>query len=214
MSDDVSLADEPTPDIDEAVDVSPGVDAEDFDFEAFLSGVRPTRRAIKVYARADLVAKMEEAAGGLRDDMPAQAKKQVLKEVTRLREEFEASGVWFIAEARSQEWVNQFREDAAKKVGDTGPEDAKSDELTPAQIQARTKITLMQTAAQVVSPTNVTAEGLERLGNLAPTELNKIIAAVTVANVQSAGSAQVLTRDFSQGHSGKNVQRRGSSSRN
>lgn len=213
-SDDRSLADDLTPAIDEAVDVTPGVDAEDFDFEAFLSGVRPTRRAVKVYARADLVAQMEEVAGGYRDDLPAQAKKKVLAEVTRLRDEFEASGRWFVAEARSSEWVEKFREDATKKAGDTGPLDAEQDDLTEAQKSAREKVTLMQTAAQVVSPSGVTVDGLERLGDIAPAELNKIIAAVTFANRQSAGSAQVLTRDFSQGHSAKSGQRRGSSSRN
>lgn len=196
------------------VDVTPEVDVEDFDFEAFLSGVRATRRAVKVYARADLVAQMEEVAGGYRENMPAAAKKKILAEVTRLRDEFEASGRWFVAEARSSEWVEKFREDATQRAGDTGALDAEQDDLTPEQVKARQQVTLMQTAAQIVSPSGVTVDGLERLGQIAPAELNKVIAAVTFANRQSAGSAQVLTRDFSQGRSAKTPPQRGTSSRN
>lgn len=213
-TEDRSLADEAKQGHDDIVDASPAIDAEDFDFEEFLSGVRPTRRAVKVYARADLVAQMEEVAGGFRDDLPAQAKKKVLAEITALREQFEASGRWFVAEARSAEWVEKFREDASKTAGDTGSLDAAEDDLTPEQIRARQRVTLMQAAAQVVSPKGVTTEGLERLGEVAPAELNKIIAAVTFANRQSAASAQVLSRDFSPAPSAKSGQRRGSSSRN
>lgn len=202
---DESLADEGT----EVVDATgPQVEAEDFDWNAFLSGVRSTRRAVKVYGRADLVADMEEAAGNYRDDMPAQEKKRLVAEITRLRDEFEASGRWFVAEARSSDWQEKFRKDAAKRLGvDIGEDES---DPSPEQVAGRKAVQTEQAAAQIVSPTGVTAEGLARLGEINEGELNKIVTAVAFANGQQAQSAGVLKRDFSPAPS---AQKRGSTKR-
>lgn len=187
---------------DPSVDVSPDVDAEDFDFGAFLDGVRATRRAVKVYARADLVAQMDEVAGGYRDDLPAQAKKKILAEVTRLSEEFEASGRWFVTEARSKEWIDDFRAKTARRLGVDPADSVEADgDLTPEQREARKAVLLEQVAAQVVVPSGVTAEGLARLGQVNVGELNKIVTAMAYANSQSA--AKGMARDFSPAPSAK-----------
>lgn len=200
MTDDETLASAPV----ETVDVTETQTVEDFDFESWLAGARPTRRAVKVYGRADLVAQMDEVAGGYRDDLPAARKREIAGEVERLKGEFEASGRWFVLEARSSEWQDRFRKDTAKSLGvDIASEDTPLEELTHAQVDARRVVTLHQAAAQVASPSGVTPEGLARLGEINEGELNKIIVAAVMANSKTAQSADVLTRDFSPKPSGK-----------
>lgn len=203
-----------TPEAPEVVDASAALDAEDFDWEQFLAGARPTRRAVKVYARADLVGRMEEVAAQYRDDMPAAQKKKIAAEVTALRDQFESSARWFVAEKRSSDWVKTFRKDTAARLGlDVGDESEDAD-VTDEQQAARRRVTLEQAAAQIVTPSGTTADHLERLGDINEGELNKVIVAVQFANTQMAQAASVVTRDFSQGRSGKTPPKRGSSSLN
>lgn len=187
----------------ETVDVTPEIDAEDFDFESFLAGARPTRRAVKIYRRADLVAAIEEAAGPLLqreddDHRPLNAaEKKAAKEVARLREEFEASGVWFVAEARSRDWQTKTREEIAKRLGLDLGDDVPADEVTDAHREARYTVSLHMAAEQIAIPSGATAEGLRRLGQINEGELTKVLVAVYTANAQQAQAAGVLTRDFS-----------------
>lgn len=193
----------------ESVDVTPDVKAEDFDWDAFLHGVRPTRRAVKVYQRADLVAVMEEAAGGYRDDLPAAEKRKIRDEVLRLREQFEASGRWFVAEARSADRIDKVRQDAADRHGITlPPADAKGDDaLIPRADYDKIERAILADAIAI--PSGTTEERLAALAEHAPTEYPKLLVAMRAANSKLAQSAEVLTRDFSQGRS----EGRGSSSR-
>lgn len=212
MSDDRSLADVPG----EAfglVDVSPEVEPEDFDFEAFLSGVRPTRRAVQVFARADLVAVMEEVAGEYAaaedDGAPAAKRKAIAARFTEAREAFLASGRWFVLEKRSSEWIEKFRKGTAARLDITLPED---DEKMGTD--DRMAMLLEQLAAQIASPTGVTAAGLRKLYEANEGEVSKLVTAMTFVNTQLGQSAKVLARDFSLARSVKSDPKRGSSSRN
>lgn len=199
MSDE-SLADGPT----ETVDVSPALEPTDFDFEAFLQGVRPTRRAVRVYARPDLVAQMEEVAGTFRDDLPAAQKKKVRDEVLALRAQFDASATWFVAEARSAERQERVRQESAKRHGFTipGPDAEGEDALIPrADFDKLMRDLLVDS---IVLPTGVTAEGLARFAEASPTEYPKLITAMQQANTMLAQNTQVVTRDFSPAPSAKN----------
>ena len=198
MSTDESLADVA---VAETVDVSPEIDAEDFSWDDFLAGVRPTRRAVEVFARADLVAQMEEVAAPLLrraddDETPlTAAEKKIAAEVKRLRAEFKASGRWFVAEARSRERIAKVQEEAAARHGIT----IKDEDGNPVPVQGEdwAKIKRAVLADAIVIPTGTTEERLERLEAMSPTEYPKLEAARTVANSKLAQSAEVLTRDFS-----------------
>lgn len=180
-------------------DVTEAPSPEDFSWDDFLAGVRSQRRAVKIHPRADLVATMEELAGEYArlDDQGAKAadKRTVAAKFETARAEFHDTARWFVVEARSSDWVKKFREAASKRHGVTLPEEGERWD------EALQPVLLEQVAAQVLTPAGVTAEGLARLGEVAEGELNKLIAAVTIANSQIAGAAQVASPDFSLGRS-------------
>ena len=159
---------------------------EDFDVASWLGGVRPTRRAVRLYGRADVLGRMEEIAGmvELVDD-PG----ELLDEFDALKDAFEASSRWFVVEARSAEWVEDFRRVARQRYGL-----GKRDTITE---RHQVAILLAQLAEQIVSPTGVTPEHLERLHETNAGELNKLVVAMTMANEHVAESAKVLALDFS-----------------
>lgn len=174
-------------------DTSTDVDVEDFDFDAFLAGVRSTRRSTKVYAKADLVATLEELAEEHADATSAADKARIAKEFDRVRDEFWDSGQWFTVEKRSGEWVEKFRADTAKRLG-LNLGDGEDDKGDP---DAQMTVLLHQLAEQVVVPSGVTYEGLRRLYDVNEGELNKVIVAGGMANQQMAQSAKVLSPGFS-----------------
>lgn len=192
MSEERSLADEPTPETnpeDLIVDTTPDVPVEDFDFAEFLSGARPTRRSAKLYMRADLVGQLEEriqdleAAGEDPNEDP---------KVRELYDAFHNSGRWFTVEKKSGEWETKFRQDTidrlSMKVDKNGKVLTEADGLT---------LALEQTAAQIVVPTNVTADGLRKLYAINQGEMNKLFIAVRLANTEMAETVRVVGPDFS-----------------
>lgn len=162
-----------------------------FDLDAWLAGVRPTRRSVRLFASAHLVAEMEQIAGRV-DALPDGP------EVDALIERFEAmqaeirDGVWWTVEKRSSEWITKTRADAAKRYG--------LDEDTD---EGRTALLLHQLAAQIVTPEGVTYAHLRGLLDSNEGELNKLIVAMTMANNQIAEAAKVVGLDFSSRHSGR-----------
>lgn len=181
------IDDEPLGGSDYSTDATaPLPEPEEFDFAAWLGGVRPTRRAVRLYARADVLGRMEEIAGLIEDAEGEQAD-ALVDEFEELQRTFEASGRWFFVEARSAEWVEDFRRVYKRDHGIKGD---------PGDRQ-RIAIILAQLAEQIVSPAGVTAEMLERLHEANAGELNKLVVAVTMANDQVAQSAAVLKLDFS-----------------
>lgn len=156
------------------------ISVDDFDFGSWLAGVRPTRRAVQLYARGDLVARLDELEGRI-DAATDDEVDELLEEFERLRAEFR-DGRWFIVEARSPEWVEEYRKRATGKgkLSDAG----------------RIRIVVGQLAEQIVQP-QVSAEQLAVLYDRNPGELNKLVVAMTFANNQVAETAGSLTRDFS-----------------
>lgn len=195
MPEERSLADAPAPDSTSpepglVVDTTPDVSVEDFDFFAdFLSGARPTRRSTKLYMRADLIGQLEElvqeieAEGGDPSEDP---------KVRDLYETFHASGRWFTVEKKSGEWETKFRQDTINRLGIKVDKDgnvlAEADGLA---------IGFEQTAAQMVVPSNVTAEGLRKLYDINQGEVNKLFLAVRLANSEMAETVRVVGPDFS-----------------
>lgn len=177
--------------LDSSIDITVAPTVDDFDFQSWLEGVRPTRRAVRLYARADLIGRMEEIAGEAAEAEnrgDSDALEALVDEMESLREAFDASARWFVVEARSPEWVDDFHRVRARDMGIKKGE--------PGERQKQ-QILLEQLAEQIVTPTGVTAEALAVMLDRAAGEVNKLIVAMTFANQQVADSAGVLKLDFS-----------------
>ena len=186
----MDIADEPLGGIDTSI--TPTV--EDFDLDAWLSGARAVRRSVTLYARGDLVGRLEELATLIEqatdEDRPA-----LEDEAEQVQHTFIASGQAFTIEARSSEWVDAFRDECSKRLGlKLGPKTGTTKDGM--------EYALRMLAEQVVVPSGMTYERLKRLADIAEPEVVKLIAAQVAANTQAAASVGVVTRDFSQGRSG------------
>ena len=172
-------------------DVTPEQTPEGFDFGAFLDGVRPTRRSVKVFPKGHLIGRMEEIAYEI-DQAPDDA------DVDGLIDEYEAlkadfnEGIWFTFEQRSKEWETKFRADTAKSL-----KVALDDEGNPVDEDDLLEVIHRQLAAQIVAPEGVTVDGLRRIAEASPNEYGKLCVAMRFANDSLAEKSQVLTRDFS-----------------
>lgn len=169
----------------EPVDVSEPVPApEDFDMRQWLAGVRPTRRAIKLYPNAHLIAEMDRVVEEI-DAAPADANvDDLIDEFESLRAQHQ-DGVWFVAEKRSDEWVEAERKRLIKALNlDADNED---DVL---------RLVYEITAAQIVSP-RITGAELAELAKANEGEAIKLYSLVKAVNTQLSEQAGVLKRDFS-----------------
>lgn len=156
-----------------------------FDIAAFVAGVKPTRRAVTIYARGDLKAALDR----LSDDIDKAEKAGRTDEAAELRrdaaavvEEMSAPGavVDVIVEGRSDDWVSRF--------------DA---ELDAQKITDETERIVRRVAAQIVEPAGFTYELLEQLRQVSEPQVKKIVVAAQMANVQPAGVDASFLRNAS-----------------
>lgn len=192
---DKSLADsEPTLDTLEAdsVDVTHDVTAEDFDIDAFVAGVRPATRAVKIYARADLLAPIAELDERIqRHDAQAQAGEdpdedadELIEQIEALQDEFLASGKWFHVRGRSDAW----RDGLKKKLKKAGASD--------------NDITLEMVAASIVTPSGVTKKHLKAIQEINEAEVKKLVVAWQFACTQPTKATAPFSREPSKGRRG------------
>lgn len=181
-----------TPAVDEAdaelgvEDVTVEVADEDFDFGAFVQGVRATRRAVTLVMRGDLVAEMET----LVTDIEAAEKRDestdaLMAEYQAARTAFEGSKRRVVVEAKSTDWLTRLHKTLKKSNG-----------LDVKNAEDRAEILLHQVAGQIVHPTKgVTVKALQHLFETAEPEVDKLWQAVNSANKGQAG----VSPDFSRG---------------
>lgn len=190
FEDEVSLGDAPMVSDVEGVDVSPSPVPESFDMAEWLAGVRPTRRAVRLFPNAHLVAELDKLADEI-DSMPADA------DVDPLIDRFEAlrqqynDGVWFTVEKRSTEWLRAFRARVAEAEG----LDLKASDLE-ARAAAEIRVGHAVAAACIVEP-KMTADQFAALSEANEGEAAKLVNLVNIVNDKLAESSEVLTRDFS-----------------
>lgn len=179
----------------QVVDSTQDVKAEDFNFADFVAGARPTRRAALLYMRADLVGALEELVQRI-EEAHAEEDEDLAAELEAkagpLWQEFHDSGRWFHVEKRSSEWERKFRADKAAELGITLDKDGATTNR-----EDGVALSLAQTAAQLVIPSNATAEGLRRLYDTNEHEVTKLFLAVRMANSEMAESVRVVGPDFS-----------------
>jgi len=169
----------------------------DFDLDAWLSGVRHTRRSVKLFGRADGLARMEQIAELVEASPEDDNVDALVDEFEVLQRNIRDSGVWFTVEGRSSEWVRHFRDTTAETLGVK----LTSDSDAPAN-HDRVLVLLHQLADQIVEPA-ITVKQLQKLLDTSEGELNKLVVAMRFANDQLPESAEVLTLDFSSRRSGR-----------
>lgn len=167
---------------------------EDFDLDAWLNGARSVRRSITLYARGDLIGRLEELVT-LIEHSEGDERTALEDEAEQVQAAFLASGQSFTIEGRSSEWVNAYRDECVRKLG--------------LKLGAKTGSTKDQNeyylrllAEQIVVPSGMTYEKIKRLAEIAEPDVMKLINVQMAANTHAAESADVVTRDFSQGRSG------------
>lgn len=174
------------------VDVTRELDAEDFDFDAFVEGVRPGRRAVRVTMRADLVAELDRIAiraEGLADPNGDEAQ-ELADEFDRIKDQIRASQRVFVVEARSDERGKQIL-NHLEKLGHQRP----GKKATEEQVEAwNTEAMLHRLADAIIVPSNVTVEGLRKVNAVAEAEVQKLVGAFVDA---SANPTKGITPPFS-----------------
>lgn len=201
--DEEALLSDETPQQDTSVDVPVQTNPEDFDFPAWLEGVRPTRRGVRLYSRADIIARLEHIADEI-DAAPEDANvNDLIDEAERLQATWRDGIVWVVIEKRSSEWLDAFREEGAKRLGVT-----LNDKGEVGDKDKATRLMFEQIAAQIVEPEGFTADHLERLYQANEGEVTKLLVTTRRVNNELAESAKVVTRDFSQRRSTSPTTRR------
>lgn len=158
---------------------------ENFDMDAWLQGVRPTRRSVKLYPKAHLIARMEELAVEIQDAPEDANVDDKIDEFDALKAQFN-EGVWFTVEKRTQEWVEKFRKDVRKRLN-----------LKPDKEEDLAVVVSYQLVEQIIEPAGITFNQLRALRAANEGEFNKLVAAMTLCNEQLAEKASVLDADFS-----------------
>lgn len=176
---DKTLADTPEP---ESVDVTPDVTAEDFDIEAFVSGARHARRAVRIYSRPDLLADIEIAERAVeiarRKGEDVEALESDLDDLCRALVD---SGRWFHVEGRSDAWRSNVAKDVRKRGG------------------SKEDIVLEQVAQSIVTPSGVTSDHLRRLQEIDEAQIKGLVVAWTLACQQPTKVTAPFSRAYSKG---------------
>lgn len=201
MSDE-SLVDDTTPEPDDEVqplipDEDDGIEdateaptEEDYDFLAFVQGVRPTRRAVTIYQRND----MREMVDALEEKIKVgkMAGEDTTEDETLLAEaaaEILDSGRRVVIEARSSDWMGDFR----KKMKARGIDPSNKKASDEARAMMMTKYVNELIAAQIVYPaTGISAEAIAVLAENSETEVDQLHRAVKMANSQRGVSPDFL----------------------
>lgn len=170
--------DQPTPAVDLDDDVPVTIDEATFDFAAWVAGVRPTRRSVKLYARADLLAVLDELGDELAIAKEAARDREATLEeksapaalearIEQVYADLAASGVRLVIEGRDEKWLEQTKT-----------------ELNEQGITDDVDVWLHQLARQVVTPTGVTYEALAALREKSEPQIRKLLTAWTMVNNQ------------------------------
>lgn len=158
-----------------SVDATPALDPATFDLDAWIGGATATVRAVTLYARADLIAEIDELSRQLRiaesipdDDrsMGDPSPEGIRQQLEQLAQAFEASALVFKVEGRSDE----AREKIAKRLKKQGVDEY--------------DIVLHQLADAIVEPRGVTPAQLRLIGQRSESQLKMLVTASSMASFQ------------------------------
>jgi hypothetical protein len=178
LVDDVDADEVETPEVDE-----------DFNLDEWISGISPTVRAVKIYQRHDLFARLDELETELRvtkaipaDDRGANdpTPESVEAEMDEVLKVIDESGVWFK--------IKGLSDDARDAIKDRLKKRGVKDDLT---------VALHELAAAVVSPPGVTATHLRTIGEANEVQLKMLMATFGFACTQPPRVTAPLSRSSS-----------------
>lgn len=147
-------------------------DPASFDLDAWAAGLRPSRRAVTVYARPDLQADadiLRERALEARRAGDAEAAESYQADLRRVINVLRASSLDIIVQATSPDTQDAIKASTGAAAG----EDMSFDQA------------LHYTAAHVVEPSGFTAEHLRALSDASPAQAMLVVHAVRKANVEA-----------------------------
>lgn len=171
---------------DDVVDITEDVTPEDFDFDAFVDGVRPGRRAVRVTMRADLAAEIDQIAiqADALEDPNGEEAQTLLDRFEQIKEQIAASQKVFVVEARSEHRMRQIVKQM-EKLGITKPgKKADEDEIR----EYNEELALRRLADAIVVPSNVSVDGLRKINEVAESEINKLFGALHDASTNPTKS--------------------------
>ncbi len=157
-------------------DITGDLDPAAFNFDHFIAGIRPTVRAVRVYARPDLEGDIDalkdrlRVATGVRDEdraMSDDSPESLRQQLRALAGQFEAASVLFKVEARSDKRVAQV-EQVAKDAGVTDEADLELHRLVDA----------------IIEPAGITVTHLQALAEVSEIQVKMLVAASSFANNQ------------------------------
>lgn len=178
----------------ETFDATENLDVEDFDFAEFVAGVRPGRRAVTVTMRADLYAEIDKLAAELESGKIGEDRaEEVLAKFREIKQQIVDSQRVFVVEARADYRTEEII-DSMRKSGHVKPK-----ANAPKHLQDAWNVELMlrRLADSIVTPSNVTYEGLVKLREVAESQINLLAGAVVSVNAGESPSA--VTPNFSRG---------------
>lgn len=156
---------------------------EDFDLDAWMSGVRSTVRSVTIYQRGDLLAEIEDierrlqlaeapdaAEFGIEDD--GGGPEALNDRLDALYRTLLDSGVTFKVEARSNDWLDDIYNSVTQ--ASEGRSLTKEERLAVANKR--------QLAGAIIQPQGVTYEHLDRLEKVSGAQYRKLLAAFFQAN--------------------------------
>lgn len=190
-TDDDALIPDDDSDIEDATEDVP---EEDYDFLAFVQGVRPTRRAVTLYQNNDVRAQCDLLKEKI--EVSKMAGRDTSEDEELLAEaaaEIIGSGRRVIVQARSSDWSKQFRK-SQRAQGVDPFKDKVSDEARAMMMEKYLNALI---AEHIVYPaTGITAEAISVLGKNNEQEAEKLHQAV-----RSADGERGVSPDFLRAHS-------------
>lgn len=156
----------------EVEDITEDVTPEDFDFDAFVAGVRPGRRAVRVTMRADLVAEIDKLAveADTIEDSNGDEMWALYERLQDLKQQIFDSQRTFVVEGRSDHRRREVAKRLEKLGVDKPGKKASEDEVR----DYNHELALHCLADAIVVPSNVTVEGLRKLYEISSSEVDKL----------------------------------------
>lgn len=146
----------------------------DFDLAAWIAGVQSTVRSCTLYARADLLAviedlerriRIEEKAAEDEDSLDGGDVEDLTEQLESAYADFVGSGVTFKVQGRSADWLRDTEKRVSKSAEANGLSKDDKAEL----------VTLHQLADAIVEPSGVTVEMLRHLREVNDPQYRKLV---------------------------------------
>lgn len=178
------------------IDITEELNVEDFDFDAFVDGVRPGRRAVKITMRADLMLELDRIIAEYEaTDKEDRDEEELLTRFNAVKAEVIASQRLFVVEARSDARIDEIKEEM-RTLGKPEPNRKATEEM---RREWREELLLRRLADAIITPSNVTYEGLAKLREVAESQINLLVGTMQMVNSNPTDGVKGVTPDFSRG---------------